>query len=128
MHWGVLKDLGRSMGDGSIRARCVEFHEYSQDRGRVVCGNHFDTGSLFTVDLMLSHRSEYGGGKFVTTKGGARGWTDFEQGDAIVFLSHKYHAVAPVPSGMRNVLVTEFWRGCECVASHRCCDDNRGCD
>jgi hypothetical protein len=126
-HWGILADMKKSIGK-QIMARCVEYHEYSQGRGRMMCGNHFDTGSLFTIDCMLSHCSEHGGGSFVTTTDEQAWRQDFEQGDAIVFLSHKYHAVAPVPSGLRNVLVTEFWDGCECKAAHRCCDGNVGCD
>ena len=44
----------------------------------------------------------------------------FEQGDALVFVSHKYHCVSPVLSGLRRVLVTELWgRSSRCCA-HRC--------
>ena len=35
----------------------------------------------------------------------------FELGDALVFVSHKYHCVAPVTDGRRRVLVTELYTG-----------------
>ena len=33
----------------------------------------------------------------------------FERGDALLFVSHKPHCVAPVTSGLRQVLVMELW-------------------
>lgn len=35
----------------------------------------------------------------------------FELGDALVFVSHKYHCVGPVTAGRRRVLVTELFCG-----------------
>ena len=46
-------------------------------------------------------------------------------GDAAVFVSHKYHCVAPVTRGVRRVLVVEFWHGDERHCGHRC-DTRRG--
>jgi len=48
-----------------------------------------------------------------------KGYT-FEQGDALCFVSHKYHCVTPVTKGLRQVLVLEFWRGEERTCGHRC--------
>ena len=44
----------------------------------------------------------------------------FEQGDAIIFPSHKYHTVVPVLSGRRRTLILEFWCGEERLCPHRC--------
>lgn len=41
-------------------------------------------------------------------------------GDALVFVSHKYHCVQPVLSGQRQVLVAELWAGVERKCAHRC--------
>ena len=37
----------------------------------------------------------------------------WEQGDALVFLSHKYHCVSELTGGTRQVMVCEFWEGTE---------------
>ena len=44
----------------------------------------------------------------------------FEVGDALVFVSHKYHSVTPVQTGNRKVLVIEFWQGKRRKCGHRC--------
>jgi hypothetical protein len=41
-------------------------------------------------------------------------------GSAVCFVSHKYHCVAPVTRGRRNVLILEFWQGEERRCAHRC--------
>lgn len=116
---------------GSMRARTVEFHDYSNaPHGRRVCGTHCDTGSLFTADVMLSPTSDFTGGQFVTTvttDGGAQHTRHtFEQGDLLVFPSHKPHSVDRVTTGCRRVFVIEFWRGPACKCDARCmgrCED-----
>ena len=137
-HWGLLHALGKTVGAG-VNARCIEFHEYALDARRT-CGPHADTGSLFTVDIMLSCTSQFQGAVFTTEcgdddDGGAESKPAqlprtqrhcFEQGDAIVFLSHKVHSVTPITSGTRRVFVLEFWEGSECVRSHRCMDIHCG--
>lgn len=44
----------------------------------------------------------------------------FEQGDVVVFPSHKYHSVNPVTGGLRQVMVVELWRGRARHCPHRC--------
>ena len=44
---------------------------------------------------------------------------EWEQGDALVFLSHKYHSVSELTRGTRNVLVCELWQGTESHAPSR---------
>jgi len=82
---------------------------------------HHDTGSLVTVDLLLADCFE--GGEFQTLERGGelRSWA-FERGDANVFVSHKYHCVAPLQSGQRQVLIAELWEGPERTCAHRCVD------
>ena len=64
---------------------------------------HLDYGSLITIDFMLSDTSEFEGGQFHTLEpDGQLQPHTFERGDAIIFLSHKYHCVTPVTAGRRN--------------------------
>ena len=44
----------------------------------------------------------------------------FKPGDGLMFVSHKYHCVQPVRSGLRRVLVLEFWAGPTRHCPHRC--------
>jgi hypothetical protein len=139
-NWGILAALEKRMGDGDgVNARCVEFHEYGSN-ARKICGPHIDTGSLFTVDIMLSETTDFEGGDFTTdsliatadkkndTKQACRHnqIQEFEQGDAIIFVSHKNHSVSNIQSGTRRVLVLEFWEGSACQGSHRCMNESCG--
>lgn len=145
-NWGILGgEEGLQLGD-DVNARCVEFHEYSE-RGRRTCGHHYDSGSVFTADIMLSDSSSFEGGRMCTSVIRAKPTTatrpaaigshrtdkpsgrdlnvttylhEFEKGDLLVFLSHKGHSVNRVTSGTRLVLVIEFWEGPTCVGNHRC--------
>eukprot|EP01048_Picozoa_sp_COSAG05_P012543 COSAG05_NODE_1263_length_5338_cov_44.046956_4_plen_427_part_00 len=114
---------------------------------------HYDQGSVITVDIMLSDTTDHVGGKLYTlepaaesaaaarssTPAAANQWIarqheEFTQGDAMVFVSHKYHGVTPLTAGSaRQVLVTELWQGEERACPHRCvqhwgaCDFTAGC-
>ena len=60
----------------------------------------------------MSSAGDFAGGNFQTLE--ADGHLEphqFELGDALVFVSHKYHCVAPVTAGRRRVLVTELFCG-----------------
>ena len=124
----------RLLADGDYRTRCVEYHEnVSTGGGRVSTGaataEHYDAGSLVTLDLMLSPASAFAGGAFGTLEAdGTMRPQRFEQGDAICFVSHKYHTVAPVTQGTREVLVIEVWRGPERHCPHRCLKPSGVCD
>ena len=121
--------------DGTMRARTVEFHEYSKLK-RQICANHSDWGSLFTADVMLSDTCEFEGGQMITTvteEGGTsiESVQTFEQGDLLVFPSHKPHSVRQVTAGTRLVFVVEFWRGPTCTCDCRCigsCADGLECE
>ena len=80
-----------------------------------------------TVDLMLTEGFE--GGEFQTLEAPddeLRSWT-FEKGDAMAFVSHKFHCVAPVRAGLRAVVILEFWEGPARRCAHRCLDPNGEC-
>ena len=63
---------------------------------------------------MLSSSSDFAGGDFCTLEpDGSLQRHPFEQGDLMIFQSHKYHCVQPVTSGTRQVFVTELWEGLE---------------
>ena len=102
--------------------------------------DHYDKGSLVTVDVMLEAAKS--GGIFETVetvqllgveaeggagsdagRGGERVKTKSHimmPGDALVFVSHKYHRVTRVEEGQRRVLVVELWSGVERTCGHRC--------
>ena len=89
---------------------------------------HYDAGSLLTLDLMLSHTTEFTGGCFTTPQvDGSLRHHRLERGDAVLFVSHKYHHVTPVESGKRTVLVLEVWRGPARTCPHRCPNPEGAC-
>ena len=100
--------------------RCVEYHTV-EPGGSLPFPTHYDAGSLVTIDVMLSDTSEFEGGSFGTLEcDGELHMHAFEKGDAVVFVSHKYHCVQPVTAGRRQVLVMELWEGEERECAHRC--------
>lgn len=78
--------------------------------------------SVVTIDVLLSRpNEEFAGGKFQTLEvGGEMAEHAFHQGDAVAFLSHKFHCVGQVETGIRRVLVMELWRGPARSCPHRC--------
>lgn len=113
-HWQLLD------GRPCVTMRCVELHDVSVE-GALAEPKHFDRGSILTVDVMLSSDGDFEGGAFQTLEANGQLQAHaFGKGDALVWVSHKYHCVAPVVSGRRRVLVIEFWQGRERRCSHRC--------
>jgi hypothetical protein len=92
---------------------------------------HYDIGSLITIDIMLQEPTE--GAQFQTLELSDDGKAPtqylkthpFSAGDALVFVSHKYHSVTRLEAGNRKVLVVEFWHGLQRKCGHRC-DKNFG--
>ena len=76
----------------------------------MMCGA--PTGSVITVDIMLSDVAQLDGGIFHTLENDGADLVphEFERGDAMVFVSHKFHGVSGLRSGTRQVLVTELWQ------------------
>mmetsp|Transcript_62518 Transcript_62518/g.104048 ORF Transcript_62518/g.104048 Transcript_62518/m.104048 type:complete len:266 (-) Transcript_62518:156-953(-) len=113
-HFGLLQ-VGRQ-----VVPRCVEYHVVNPP-GSLPHQDHFDEGSVLTIDVMLSDDEAFEGGEFSTLESdGEIVKHHFRKGDALVFVSHKPHHVAPVKSGQRRVLVIELWEGIERECGHRC--------
>eukprot|EP00929_Paragymnodinium_shiwhaense_P061376 TRINITY_DN30650_c0_g1_i1.p1 TRINITY_DN30650_c0_g1~~TRINITY_DN30650_c0_g1_i1.p1 ORF type:complete len:832 (+),score=160.88 TRINITY_DN30650_c0_g1_i1:87-2582(+) len=104
-----------------LRPRVVEYHQVGPG-GSLPDPTHIDGGSLLTIDVMLSHPGEdFDGGQFCTLESDGRyAQHDFQSGDAVVFVSQKYHCVRPVTRGLRKVMIMELWEGEERHCDHRC--------
>lgn len=111
-NWGVI-------GDGSCNLRVAEFHRHTSPSEGLPDPHHYDMGSLVTIDVLLGDGS-FEGGCFQTLEpDGSLTEHSMAPGDALLFVSHKYHCVSPVTTGIREVLVLEFWRGPEQRCGHR---------
>jgi predicted 2-oxoglutarate/Fe(II)-dependent dioxygenase YbiX len=105
-----------------VGCRCIEYHEVRAGGG-LPDPHHHDIGSLVTVDIMLGDpATDFEGGEFHTLEsdGSMQPHAFARMGDALMFVSHKYHCVQPVRAGLRRVLVLEFWLGPERRCAHRC--------
>lgn len=109
-----------------FQLRVAEWHEMWEG-GSLDSFNHYDIGSLVTVDLCLEEALQ--GARFQTV-GTNNATTDypFHAGDALVFVSHKLHRVTPLEKGHREVLVMEYWRGAARACGHRCDHSQGGCE
>ena len=69
----------------------MESHEY-RPGGRLVDDKHYDAGSVITMDIMLADPGvDFTGGELVTPESdGSLSRPEFNQGDAVLFVSHKY--------------------------------------
>lgn len=133
-NWRLLEHSGRTEPDAEtgsqLRLRCCEYHRMMEG-GHLGDVHHHDEGSVITLDIMLTPSGSYEGGELSTLErlepaNGAGEASEvltqhqFEQGDALLFVSHKYHCVAPVTKGTRQVLVAEYWWGEQRECGHRC--------
>ena len=101
-----------------LKPRVVEYHTVTPG-GALKHEQHYDSGSIYTFDVMLARPGDdFDGGEFIGDAGDEPAFVN--AGDAIVFCSHKHHCVLPVTRGTRRVLVVEFWEGCERACGHRC--------
>ena len=110
-------------GRHPLNFRVAELHTV-QPGGVLPSPTHYDYGSLMTLDLMLSNPGvDFDGGHLQTLEsdGSIRTHT-FEQGDLVLFQSHKYHSVTPVTRGTRCVCVLEIWEGLPRRCARRCTD------
>ena len=119
-HWNVTE------GVENVNYRVVEYHTVlSSLHGQPTGGGlhtkrHCDQGSLITIDILLTDPSEIDGGVLQTLEAdGSLTSHSWEQGDALVFLSHKYHCVSELRQGTRQVMVCELWQGTENHAPSR---------
>lgn len=113
---------GFNIGDScSFNVRVAEYHEMY--KGESLRNNkHYDCGSLITVDIMLHEANEGAQLQTLELIDGEEKLKQhpFRNGDALVFVSHKYHCVSPLIEGIRRVLVVEFWNGKKRCCGHRC--------
>merc|ERR1712166_617092 len=118
--WGLLSRSAVDTEPAAYALRVVELHTVGPG-GSLPERKHYDEGSLVTIDVMLSPSDDFDGGQLQTLEtDGEMHDAVFSQGDATVFVSHKYHSVTPVTRGKRQVLVCEVWSGRESQCAHRC--------
>eukprot|EP00931_Biecheleriopsis_adriatica_P000993 TRINITY_DN101180_c0_g1_i1.p1 TRINITY_DN101180_c0_g1~~TRINITY_DN101180_c0_g1_i1.p1 ORF type:complete len:218 (+),score=32.61 TRINITY_DN101180_c0_g1_i1:96-749(+) len=111
-HWGLI-------GNGACNLRVAEFHSHTAPSKGLPDPHHHDQDSLVTIDVLLGE-GKYEGGVFRTLESdGSFLEHPVVVGDALVFVSHKYHSVTPLVTGLRQVLVLEFWRGPEQTCNYR---------
>jgi hypothetical protein len=104
----------------SFSVRVIEFHEYRKGGG-LAKKFHFDEGSCYTMVIMMScPNTDFQGGEFQTWEANNR-WEvyDLQQGDCLVIPSCKFHSVARLTEGKREVVVMEVWDGPEGVTDTR---------
>lgn len=106
---GPLEALQGGISNLSIRV--MELWEYEAGGG-LKDPYHFDVDSVLTIVVLLSESGDYDGGEFRTYEDGdVHKVHPMERGDAICFVSHKYHNIAELTRGTRRSLVTELWQG-----------------
>lgn len=113
-NWGLAEECNLTM-------RCVEHHIVKRS-GSLPDPTHYDRGSVLTMDIMLSDPSkDFEGGEFCTLEKDQMLKHSFKaSGNALVFISHKYHSIRPILKGKREVLLIEFWKGEKRSCPHRC--------
>ena len=108
-HIGPLSEVPG--GVPSLSVRVVEHWEYEVGGG-LQDDYHYDTDSVLTIVVLLSDASDFEGGTFRTFEcDGTHMEHTMDQGDAICFISHKYHNIVPLTRGKRRSLVMELWQG-----------------
>ncbi|KAG8463811.1 hypothetical protein KFE25_004084 [Diacronema lutheri] len=113
--WRLLR--GRSTS-----VRSAEFHAYELG-GSVADPEHRDAGSLLTLSVALSRRSDFDGGELLLWREAADGsgadvggglsalGEELAPGDGVLFPSEKRHNVTPVTRGGRRAFIVELWAG-----------------
>lgn len=123
-HWGIVDRAPRH----SLNNRVAELHTVTAGGG-IHRDDHWDYGSLLTLDMMLSDpAADFEGGQLQSLEpDGTLTRQRFERGDAVVFPSHKFHSVTPVTAGTRRVFVVELWDGLPRRCAQRCTDPWGAC-
>ncbi|GMI51102.1 hypothetical protein ScalyP_jg9195 [Parmales sp. scaly parma] len=108
---GPLSGLNQADGIKSLSCRVAEFWHYDVG-GNLEDNYHNDTDSVITIVCLLSDEKDFEGGNFRTYECGDVNQTHkMKKGDSVCFVSHKYHNVQTVTSGIRKSLVIELWQG-----------------
>lgn len=98
-------------GVRSLSIRVVEHWEYFVGGG-LVDPYHYDVDSVITIVALLVNSDEFDGGTFRTNEADdTQQEHHMNKGDAICFLSHKFHNIVPLSKGIRRSLVIELWQG-----------------
>ena len=106
---GPLYDIYMAGGMSSLSIRVIEYWDYSIGSG-LIDPLHYDVDSVITIVVLLY--DEYEGGVFRTNEvDDVQLEHSMVAGDAICFISHKYHNITPVTQGHRKSLVMELWQG-----------------
>jgi hypothetical protein len=101
-------------GVAELSVRVVEHWEYTPG-GKLDDPWHYDIGSVVTVVVLLN--DDFEGGVFRTHEfDGVMLEHPMRAGDAVCFVSHKYHNVTEVTAGTRHSLVMELWHPPELAA------------
>ena len=108
----------------TVSVRVAEYHRYLVGGG-LPARDHYDKGSLVTVGVILLPAARGGLFQAVEPSRAGRGGVgskaySMQVGDAVAFVSHKYHRVSAVAEGERKVLIVELWGGEERMCAHRC--------
>lgn len=94
-----------------LSIRVIELWEYEVGGG-LTDAYHYDTDSIVTIVVLLSNRDDFDGGDFRTFEAGEIHKTyALQQGEAVAFVSHKYHNITELTRGCRRSLVMELWQG-----------------
>jgi len=96
-------------GVGNLSLRIAEHWHYDVG-GHLDSDLHFDQGSVITIITALN--DDFTGGVVRTfEENGEHLEHPLGKGDALCFVSHKYHNVTRVLEGFRESLVIELWEG-----------------
>jgi hypothetical protein len=106
---GPLESLQNGIAGLSIRV--IELWEYEVGGG-LIDNYHYDVDSVITIVALLSEAGDYDGGEFRTFEADDNHKVyPMDRGDAICFVSHKYHNITAITRGQRKSLVVELWQG-----------------
>jgi hypothetical protein len=98
-------------GVDGLSIRVVELWEYTVGGG-LADSYHYDTDSVVTIVTLLSHPEDFDGGDFRTYEvGDIHKCYEMSKGDAVAFVSHKFHNITELTRGCRRSLVMELWQG-----------------
>jgi len=130
--WNVTKGLAKHnvtrdaiSAPQSLTARCIEFVSYragakSERSGSL--GWHSDGETLLTMAVMLSASSDFSGGAIEFMNDDLDNTVNethsLDLGDVLAWRGWTYHRVLPVTSGVREVLIVEWWSNADCSESH----------
>jgi hypothetical protein len=98
-------------GIEGLSIRVIELWEYTVGGG-LMDSYHYDTDSIITIVTLLSNPEDFEGGDFRTFEVGDHHKTyEMNKGDAVAFISHKFHNITELTRGCRRSLVMELWQG-----------------